>query len=168
MHFGTKFIKEYTSLINESLLFHFWIVTVLPKWQMILLLWVVIWGCPQDTHLCNSRLQGGPKSKSSAPRDTQLPLILYLNVTLKLQIKRAGGGAMHMASTQTLLSHSAFGILPVTPGYSWTQICIWLLRASQSPVSGLLLVLNATYSPNIPIQSEIFLEEPLHKICIQG
>lgn len=76
-----------------------------------------------------------------------------------------GVGAVHTASTQTLLSHLAFGILPVTilehrsvSGYS---------EAASLPCWDSSYLLNAAYSPNIPIRSEFFLGEPMHKICIQ-
>lgn len=89
-------------------------VIVLPigRGSIAVPLCVGLWDCPQDTHLCSSRLQGELKSKFSAPKGMQRPLILYLNLTLNLKTKRRE--PVNTVSIQTLLSHSAFGVLPVT------------------------------------------------------
>ena len=114
-------------------------------------------GAVHGTHTCSSRLRGGPPGTHSSHSHW------IWRLTLKLLSKGTG---LCIRQARRPCSPSCLWHPPCN--HSGTQICIWLLRTSQPPVSGLQVILNATYSPDISIKSEGFLEESVYRICIHG
>lgn len=166
MHFGTKFIQEYTSLINELLLFLYWMVTVLPKWAGDLSPCCCEWefGAVHRTHTCAAAGYKADQSPSPRlPRTCSSHSHCIWALTLKLQTKGGGGGLWILHSDPTL----SFCIWRPPWNHSWAQFCMWLLRASQPPGWGTPASAQLTLTGK-PIQSEVFLQEPMHRICIQG
>lgn len=92
------------------------------------------------------------------------PTHTVYELTLKLQSKR-GGGAVRTASTQTLLSHPAFGVFPGTILEHRSESgCLEpaSLPCRDSSKSSMQLTL-----PTFPFNL-VFLEEPMHTIVFRS